>query len=61
MKKFLKRVLNNLIRANQIPYKLYHKINYHFKLKNYNQSLFEKNKITFSLTVDLIERRELKN
>ena len=33
MKKFLKRVLNNLIRANQIPYKLYHKINYHLELK----------------------------
>lgn len=41
MKNLINKVLTNLIRPHYIPFKIYKKINYYLKYKNYKQSIFE--------------------
>ena len=47
MKNLINKVLTNLIRPHYIPFKIYKKINYYLKYKNYKQSIFNKSKIIF--------------
>ncbi len=42
IKRLIKKIFNNLIRPHKVPIKVLNKINYYYKFKKYNQSLFEK-------------------
>jgi predicted O-methyltransferase YrrM len=42
MKNFLLKIIRNVTRPHNIPRKIFHKLNYYFSYKEYNQIFFEK-------------------
>tara|TARA_Y100001970_G_C14077642_1_gene772908 strand:+ start:187 stop:1041 length:855 start_codon:yes stop_codon:yes gene_type:complete len=61
IKLITKKILNNLAKPHKIPLKIFRKINYYFKLKRYNQSLFEKEQNNIFESLSLNREKGIEN
>ena len=61
MTKLIKKIFNNLLKPHRIPIKLFIKLNYYLKCKNYNQDLFENEQNSIFNSLGMNREHGIKN